>query len=95
MKKSLIKYSVLLSVLALAACDYPAPEYRSVGSAEGLIDISSEISTINLDGRNSIAKLSDMIREDKPSNAHLNCSLKNSNCSQAKKYLNAILSLSR
>ncbi len=82
--KRILKKNLLVCLLFLSACDYPAPEYVSSGDPERLIDRSVETVTFGLNSKKSLTKLSEMVREDRPSSADLGCSLKNARCAQAK-----------
>ncbi len=82
--KKILNKSILVCLLLLSACDYPAPEYVSSGDPERLLDRSSETVTVGLNAKNSLTKLSEMVAEDRPSSVELRCSLKNTRCAQAK-----------
>ena len=86
MKQSLIKkYSLLACLVLVVACDRtPNEVYPNSGDPEGLIDSSSETVTFGLKAKSSLTKLSEMIREDRPSSVELRCSLKSTRCAQAK-----------
>lgn len=86
MKKSFMKkYSLLLCLLSVSACTEP---YNVVavdaGNPERLIDNSTETITFSLKSKNSLSKLKDMVKEDRPSSVELRCSLSSSRCAQAK-----------
>ncbi|MEK6746366.1 MAG: hypothetical protein AABY33_04990 [Pseudomonadota bacterium] len=86
MKKSFMKkYSLLLCLLSVSACTEPYNEVAvDSGDPERLIDNSSETVTFGLKTKKSLSRLSDMIKEDRPSSVELRCSLSNSRCAQAK-----------
>ncbi len=86
MKQSFMnKYSLLLCLLTITACTEPYNEVAvNAGDPERLIDKSAETVTFGLKAKNSVAKLSDMVKQDRPSSAELKCSLSNHRCAQAK-----------
>lgn len=86
MKQSFMKkYSLVICLLSISACTEP---YNDVavdsGNPERLIDKSAETVTFGLRARNSVAKLSDMVKQDRPSSVELRCSLSSPRCTQAK-----------
>jgi hypothetical protein len=84
MKQSLKKYGLVACVLALSACDKTPGVYPNKGDPESLIDLSSETVTLGLSSKNALARLADMVAEDKPTGAQLKCSLNSNRCAQAK-----------
>lgn len=79
------KYSLLICLLSISACTEPYNEVAvDPGNPERLIDKSAETVTFGLKAKNSVTKLSDMVRQDRPSSAELRCSLSNPRCTQAK-----------
>lgn len=85
MKQSLSKLLVFSSLLALlSACDNTPGVYGNKGDPEQLIDVSSEVVTLSLAPKNSLTKLTAMVRKDPPASARLACSFKDTRCTQAK-----------
>lgn len=85
MKQSLKKYSLLVCLLSVAACDRtPNEVYVNRGDPERFIDHSSETVTFSLKPKNALTKLAEMVAEDRPSSAQLKCSFKSARCTQAK-----------
>lgn len=87
MKNSFARYILLTCSLFLSACDRPAPEYVNSGDPERLLDISTETVSFGLDSKKSLARLSKVINQDRPTDAELRCSLANARCTQAKEIL--------
>jgi hypothetical protein len=75
MKKTFAKIVSLGGVVLLAsACSkIPGEAYFNRGSPESLLDISSEVVTVQLESDQSIQELTSWISNDQPSRAEINC----------------------
>jgi len=84
MKNLHLNVASFIFLLALAACDLPPKVYYNRGDPENLIDVSSEVVTIALTSPNSLTELSNMVSQDPPTRAILNCPQGDALCGQAK-----------
>lgn len=77
------------SALVAAACGMEPNDsaYKNRGTPESLIDISSEIVTLNTSSNADIAGLSAWIARDMPTRAELNCDTSSKHCLDAEKIL--------
>lgn len=78
-----------LSVLALSACGKaPAPSaYLNRGGPESLLDVSSEVVTLNANSSKDLQELSSWIERDQPTRAELNCLAGDKYCTESQKVL--------
>jgi hypothetical protein len=76
MKKSIFTtcYSIVASTLLLASCSkIPAEAYGQRGSPESLLDVSSEIVTVELLSQASVEEIADWVESDQPTRAEIYC----------------------
>lgn len=73
--------------LASACSEIPPQAYHHRGDPEDLLDVSSEVITLNLASASSIRQLSSVVGKEAPTRAELSCSLQERLCSQAKALL--------
>jgi hypothetical protein len=83
--------SVMISASLLlgAACGLPPSDtaYQTRGTPESLLDISSEVVTLNTASAADVADLSTWIGRDQPTRAELNCDANDKYCRDAEKML--------
>lgn len=65
----------------------PDSAYGNPGDMERLLDSSTEIFTMNLGSKNSLAEISRKVMRDRPTRAELNCSRKEALCAETKSML--------
>ena len=64
---------------------YPPPgAFRNAGDPEQQIDASSELVTMSLGSRSALAHISNVLSEDPPTRAELNCAAREALCAEAK-----------
>ncbi len=74
MHKSFSLFSTLLMGAAMSACSIiPNEAYTNRGSPESLLDVSSEIVTVELLSENSINEVADWVEGDQPTRAEIYC----------------------
>jgi hypothetical protein len=82
---------ILLSTAALSlggcARDIPLQAYENRGSAESLLDVSSEIVTVDLSSDESLTELTQWVEGDQPTRAEIHCSEGDIRCDQAEQTL--------
>ncbi len=81
------RYSLIIagSLLALSACsEIPKQAYFNRGDPENLLDLSSEIVSMNLNSQASLSRIAEAVSEDPPSRVELNCPRNEKLCTQAR-----------
>jgi hypothetical protein len=87
MKTSLMLFTSL-AALSLAGCsDMPQQAYSDRGTPESLLDVSSEIVTVELTSPDSLSELSDWVEGDQPTRAEIRCVEGDVLCDQAEETL--------
>ena len=82
---------LLLSFTALYLCgcsaNIPPQSYANRGTPESLLDVSSEVVTVDLSSDESLRELTQWVEGDQPTRAEIRCSDDNMLCSQAEQTL--------
>ncbi len=72
-------------LLLLTACsEIPSATYFNRGDPENLLDVSSEVVNLNLTSASSLGELSNMVSQDPPTRAELNCNSSDGLCMEAR-----------
>lgn len=81
--------TISATMLLAAACGLPPSDsaYQTRGTPESLLDISSEVVTLNTASPEDITDLSAWISRDQPTRAELNCDISGKHCRDAEKML--------
>jgi type IV pilus biogenesis protein CpaD/CtpE len=86
-KNTCVLLSALVVSLGGCAKDIPSQAYANRGSAESLLDVSSEIVTVDLSGDESLAELTKWVEGDQPTRAEILCAEGDVRCDQAEQTL--------
>jgi hypothetical protein len=79
---------VSVAALSLTACSTIPPQaYADRGSPESLLDVSSEIVTVELSSDESLSELTEWVEGDQPTRAEIRCVEGNVLCDQAEQTL--------
>lgn len=69
-----IKISLMIFTLALAGCSkLPAGAHYNRAAPESLLDVSSEVVSLKLEGESSVDQMVEWIDKDEPTRAELHC----------------------
>ncbi len=80
------KISILTLMLALPACsEIPAAAYYDRGDPENLLDVSSEVVTMNLSSTVAMHELSNMVAQDPPTRVQMSCAPKDGLCMEVQR----------
>ncbi len=79
------KTTSLLAILLLTACsEIPAAAYYDRGDPENLLDVSSEVVTMNLSSTSAMRDLNAMVSQDPPTRVQMSCSPKDGLCMEVR-----------
>jgi hypothetical protein len=78
-----------VAVLTLSACsaDIPAQAYENRGTPESLLDVSSEVVTVEMTSEESLSELTEWVEGDQPTRAEIRCKEGDVLCDQAEQTL--------
>lgn len=80
------KLTLLVLTLALPACnEIPAAAYYDRGDPENLLDVSSEVVTMNLSSTSAMSELTSMVAQDPPTRVQMSCSPRDGLCMEARR----------
>ena len=80
---------ISFAALSLTACaaDIPPAAYANRGTPESLLDVSSEVVTVDLSTDESLGELTQWVEGDQPTRAEIRCAEGNMRCAQAEQTL--------
>ncbi len=80
---------VSFAAFSLSACaaNIPPQAYANRGTPESLLDVSSEVVTVDLSSDESLAELTQWVEGDQPTRAEIRCEEGNLRCNQAQQTL--------